>query len=96
MKSIKKFLPLFALLSIGLFFTPDILSILTYVYRLAVIGIITLASIWIVGEVDDWGIFPDVNFKELIVKAKSSALGAATIFASLVYLIVNIFRAVIG
>ena len=95
-ESFKKFLPLVGVLCIGLFFTPDILSILTYIYRFSVVGLLTVVSLWVVGEVDDWGIFPNINIKELVEKAKQRAMGAAIIFASILYYITVVINAVVG
>ena len=96
LQMLKKFAPLLALLSIGLFFTPDIVSILTYIYRLSVIGVIVLGSIWFIGEADEWGIFTEINFKDLIDKAKLSGIGSSIVFASIVYLVSTIIKVVIG
>ena len=95
MNNIKKFLGLIFVTAIGLFFVPDFLSLATYIYRLSTIGIIIILSLWIIGEVDDWGIFPAVNFKEIINKAKSEALSAAVLFMSFIMLLCTIIYAIL-
>jgi hypothetical protein len=96
MEKFKKFLPLIGILSVGLFFTPDILSMLTYVYRFSVVGILTVISLWVVGEVNNWGLFTNIDIKELVEKAKQESIGAAVLFASIIYYITVVINAVVG
>ncbi len=96
MNNLKKFLPFLTISSLGLFFIPDFLSLETYIYRLSVISIILCLCIWIIGEVDNWGIFPAFDVQQVISKAKEESLSSSILFLSFIILICTIIYAIVN
>jgi len=95
MKNLKKFAGAFLVFCVGLFFVPDFASLATYIYRLSMVGMLLVLNLWIIGEVDDWGLFPEIDFSKLIAKSSETSSGAATVFLSLVLLMCTIIYAII-
>lgn len=90
---LKKYSALAIISLLGFFFVPDLATLQTTIFQMAVISGITLLWLLLVGTVSGWGIFPDIDLKELCDKATdnysvgNAQIGAGLIFVGLIMLL---------
>ena len=97
----KKYSSLVIISLLGFFFVPDIATFQTMIFQLSIISGIILGWLLLVGTVSGWGIFPDIDLKELCDKATDSytsgnaQIGAGLIFVGLMMLLCTVIFSIL-
>ena len=75
-----------------LLFRGDTAQFLLQLYALSAVALVLIVAHFILDDRENWGLFPYINLKELVVKAKTTSLGAAIIFAAVLFLLATIIN----
>lgn len=79
------------LVALGLF-GGDTAQFTLQLYALSAVAMVLFAAHFTLDDRGDWGLFPYIKLPDLVEKAKETAVGAAVVFASIIYLLAEIIN----
>jgi len=97
MKYIREFSAVFLVVAFGLWGCPDLISLKTAAFAVAIVCLMIGALALVIGVANGWGVLPAVSFREDVQRALSTPGGASTVIgAFLIFLgliVLAVFRA---